>query len=196
MSLAFMILLVPVLAAAGELQEANKALMRRFYEEVWFKGNLGVADELFAPSYTVHDPRDTRGRVQQNPEAQKQIAASWRGMADIGGRITSQVAEADLVVTHWLWRVRMKSAWRRGLAGVDVFEIPVIQTVRIRDSRVVEMWSLRDDLGLEERLGVIRLYYVQGFLLGLITWAICSRILRRRRPPDAAPIMGSGAQAK
>jgi hypothetical protein len=34
-------------------EEANKAAVRRFYEEMWGRGNLAVADGLFAGEY--HD---------------------------------------------------------------------------------------------------------------------------------------------
>ena len=37
------------------LQEKNKALMRRFIEEVWNRGELDVADELFDPQATTPD---------------------------------------------------------------------------------------------------------------------------------------------
>ena len=37
--------------------EQNKALIRRFYEEVWGKGNVNVADEVFAADYVRHDLR-------------------------------------------------------------------------------------------------------------------------------------------
>jgi hypothetical protein len=39
--------------------EENKALVRRFYEEVWDRGNLDVADVVFAADYVRHDPRAT-----------------------------------------------------------------------------------------------------------------------------------------
>ena len=32
-------------------QENNKALVRRFFEEVWSKGNLAVVDEILAPEF-------------------------------------------------------------------------------------------------------------------------------------------------
>ena len=35
---------------------ANKAVVRRFFEEVLSDGQLAVADELFADDYAGHDP--------------------------------------------------------------------------------------------------------------------------------------------
>ena len=31
--------------------EQNKALVRRFFEEVWSKGNVAIVDELLAPEF-------------------------------------------------------------------------------------------------------------------------------------------------
>jgi predicted SnoaL-like aldol condensation-catalyzing enzyme len=52
--------------------EQNKALIRRFYEEAWGKGNVNVADEVFAADYVRHDLRP--GNPLPGPAGQKQIA--------------------------------------------------------------------------------------------------------------------------
>ena len=51
---------------APSTREANKALMRRFIEEVWNKGNLDVADELFHPDHTSPSAPACR-RAQKAP---------------------------------------------------------------------------------------------------------------------------------
>ena len=38
--------------------EKNKALARRWSEELWSRGNLAVADEIIAADYVRHDPGD------------------------------------------------------------------------------------------------------------------------------------------
>jgi hypothetical protein len=35
--------------------EPNRALIRRFHEEVWGKGNVDVADEISVADYVRHD---------------------------------------------------------------------------------------------------------------------------------------------
>jgi ketosteroid isomerase-like protein len=57
-------------------EDANKALARRFYDEVWGRGNLDVVDEVFAHDYERHDFR--AGDPVPGPEGQKQIAAAFR----------------------------------------------------------------------------------------------------------------------
>jgi hypothetical protein len=41
-------------------QKDNKALVRRFNEEVYNRGNLDVVDELLAPTFVGHDFRAGR----------------------------------------------------------------------------------------------------------------------------------------
>ena len=50
----------------------DKELVRRFYEEVWSRGNFDVADEVFAEDYLRHDQRPSA--AAPGPEGQKRIA--------------------------------------------------------------------------------------------------------------------------
>src|SRR5262245_63255741 len=43
--------------------EHNKAVARRWSEELWTRGNLAVADEIVAPDYVRHDPEIGRAHV-------------------------------------------------------------------------------------------------------------------------------------
>ena len=93
------LLLIPTLTFAGEIEEQNKALARRFYEEVWFKNNPGVVDELVAPTYIAHDTGDRKNSMEQASQ-QKEIAQffwdrgtmtgtienRWNGRTAIAGR--------------------------------------------------------------------------------------------------------------
>src|SRR6187455_3386096 len=73
LALVLLLLMVPMIAFAGEIEEQNKALARRFYEEAWFKNNPGVVDELFAPTYIAHDIGARKNSMEQASE-QKDIA--------------------------------------------------------------------------------------------------------------------------
>jgi hypothetical protein len=53
----------------------GKALIQRFNDEVWGKGNLDVVYEVFAPDYVRHDLRP--GNPLPGPEGQKNIAADF-----------------------------------------------------------------------------------------------------------------------
>ena len=86
----------------------NKAVIRRYYREVWEQGELGVIDELFAPDVELHlagVPEDPFG-----PAPLKQLAAmaktAW--LENLGS-----FPWADSVRRVWCWQP-MRSCRRDG----------------------------------------------------------------------------------
>lgn len=133
--------------------EQNKALVRRFYDEVWGKGNLGVADEVFAPDYARHDWRPTT--ASPGPEGQKQIASAFRAaFPDLRFEVEIVIAENEYVAARWTASGTHTGRWGEveptGRAvlysGANIFRFD-------EEGRVVEIWNHRDDLGLQEQLG-------------------------------------------
>ncbi len=131
----------------------NKALVRRFYEEVWARGNVDVAREVFADDYVRHDLRPTE--AEPGGAGQAKIAADFRrAFPDLTFDVELILAEDDLVAARWTMRGTNTGEWGgqeptgRSVAfsGMNVF--------RVRDGRVVEIWNHRDDLGLMQQLGV------------------------------------------
>jgi hypothetical protein len=51
-------------------------MVRRFYEEVWNRGNVNVADEVFADDYVRHDLRPSK--AEPGPAGQKRVASEFR----------------------------------------------------------------------------------------------------------------------
>src|SRR5829696_8112721 len=74
--------------------EENKAISRRADEELFDRGNLEVADELFAPNFVYHDPAS--GEDWRGPESVKQYAAMMRAaFPDLYYTVEDQIAEGD-----------------------------------------------------------------------------------------------------
>jgi steroid delta-isomerase-like uncharacterized protein len=132
--------------------DANKALVRRFYEEVWSRGNLDVADEVFAPDYVRHDFRATE--PEAGPDGQKGIAAHFRAaFPDLSFRIDFLLAEGDMVAGRWTASGTHSGPW----AGIPptgrTMRFSAVNVFRFDRGKVVELWNHRDDLGLLEQLG-------------------------------------------
>jgi SnoaL-like polyketide cyclase len=85
------------------MSQSNKAVVRRLFEEVWNKGNLQVADELFGPCYTHHDastPDAGRG-----PESEKNRATLYRNaLHDFRLTIEDLFADEETVAARWSCR--------------------------------------------------------------------------------------------
>src|SRR5512139_4156001 len=81
--------------------ESNKAIARRFLEEVFGQGKLAVADEIVAPDHVDRGPSTLPG-LPPGPEGSKMIVTVYRNaFPDIQFTIDEQIAEGDKVVTRW-----------------------------------------------------------------------------------------------
>jgi predicted SnoaL-like aldol condensation-catalyzing enzyme len=192
MRLSFFLLLLLILTPAlfaGEVEEANKALVRHFYEEVWFKNNPATVDEVFAPTYIAHDIGKRKNSMEQ-AEEQKKIAAFFWDRGSMTGTLDYQIAEGDLVATRWQWYFEPNVWWMKLLGGRE--HIPIINVVRIRDGKIVEIWNHRHDIDTMQG----NILFLKGLLVGLLPTIVLFvllimlwRKLRRSRstpPPSPA----------
>lgn len=83
--------------------EENKDISRRADEELFNRGNLSIADELFAPDFVYHDP--VSHEEWRGPESVKRYAAMLRvAFPDLHQTIEEQIAEGDKVAYRWTAR--------------------------------------------------------------------------------------------
>jgi len=132
--------------------EQNKAMARRWSEELWGKGNLAVADEIIAPEYVRHDPGDPF--PARGPEDVKWIVTMLRTMLpDLNIQIEAMVAENDMVVS----RYTTTATDTRGYMGKPptgrTIRTSAMQMFRFANGKIVESWAVRDDLGTLVQLG-------------------------------------------
>jgi predicted ester cyclase len=141
----------PHLTGAPSTREANHALMRRFIDEVWNKGNVAVADEIFHPEASS----PSAPSLPLGPEGVKFIVNMMRNaFSDYWMEITHIVAEDDRVAA----RFRQGGKHDGDLMGIAPtgrnVEWTEIGILRIADGKVVESWYDVDMLGLMGQLGV------------------------------------------
>jgi steroid delta-isomerase-like uncharacterized protein len=131
----------------------NKELVRRFYQEVWDRGNVEFAHEVFADDYIRHDLRPAP--AFPGPAGMAKIAADFRrAFPDARWRVDILLGEENLVAARWTATGTHTGAW----GGVEpTGKIATFFGVNIYrfgpDGKVAEIWNHRDDLGLMEQLG-------------------------------------------
>ncbi|MDO8476679.1 MAG: ester cyclase [Candidatus Rokubacteria bacterium] len=129
--------------------EEHKAIVRRFFEEAWNRQNLDVVDEIFAPAVIFNGQSITR-------EALKQALAGRRvAFPDIQVRVDDQVAEGEKVSTRRTWRATHKGTYRGVGATGKVVTWTQISVVRFSQGRIVEDWTVADELSILQQLGVL-----------------------------------------
>ena len=132
--------------------EQNKAIARRWGEEVWGKGSLDAIDELLAADIIFNYPPPG---VAPNREAYKQTVTMFQvALPDIQYTVEDMVAEGDRVAVRWTGRGTHKGEFM----GIPPTGKPVtitgISILRIAGGKIVEEWTEDDILGVLQQLGV------------------------------------------
>lgn len=131
----------------------NKAVVRRWFEEVWNKGDLDRIDELIAPDALFKDPASGD---YQGPEGARELVTMYRtGFPDTHFTIEEQVAEGELVTTRWT-----ASATHEGdLMGIAAtgksITVNGIQVDRVSGGKLAGGEVAWDALGMLRQLGVV-----------------------------------------
>ena len=137
------------------MSEANKALVRRWFDEVWNQGREKTIDELFAADGVGHGLGDTDADTI-GPAGFKPFFRNLRGcFPDLHMTVEDVIAEGDKVTV----RLRVEGTHRGGELGVAPtgrrIAIAGIVLVRISGGQIVEGWNSWDQLGLLRQIGAL-----------------------------------------
>jgi len=127
--------------------EENRAIFRRYIEEVWNQTNLEVVDEIF-DRYISHQPDGSV--LERGPEDVKRFVGEFRSaFPDLRLSIDDQIAEGDKVMIRETARGTHQGELR-GLAPTGKeMEIKGIAIFRFSSQgKVVESWDSYDQLSL------------------------------------------------
>ena len=135
------------------MSEENKALVRRFLDELQNKQNLDIVDELVSPGYPGEGTSSIGG---DSPEALKEGSRARKvAFPDTHWTIDDQIAEGDKVVTRFTIRGTHKGEYQ-GIAPTDKEIVTTgILIHRIDNGKLVECWAALDRLGMMQQLGAI-----------------------------------------
>lgn len=130
----------------------HQAILRRMFDEVINKGDMDVADELFAEDFVDHGPMGTvEGR-----DAFKGLIAAWRdAVPDVHCEVENVFSDGDNVA----WLVRTTGTHTGDGLGFPAtgksFETVTANIGRMRDGKAVEHWSEQGMLPMLIQLGVM-----------------------------------------
>ena len=129
---------MPVLPA-----EANKALMRRLFEEGFHSGKLAIVDEIFHPNFvdrsTPEQPAGTEG-------VKDYISMVRTGFPDISITIEDLVAEEERVVVRTTWRGTHLGEYEGIAPTSKQVTRSMIQIFHVKDGKLLEEWSEGESL--------------------------------------------------
>jgi steroid delta-isomerase-like uncharacterized protein len=117
----------------------DKALVRRWTDEVLTRGNIWEVDELFTPNYVLHDSnlaQEVHGREGIKQYATKLHVAS----PDVCFTVEDQIAERDMIVTRWTARGTHQEEFLGIPPSGNQMTMSGIQFDRVVDGRIDETW--------------------------------------------------------
>jgi predicted ester cyclase len=132
--------------------DENKALMRRFIEEVWNKGNMQVADEIFHPAATS----PSAPQLPPGPAGVRMIAETFRSaFPDFHMTIEDLIAEEDIVVARFTQGGTHRGTFMGAAPTGRQVQFTEIGILRVGGGKVVESWYETDMLSLYQQVGLI-----------------------------------------
>lgn len=134
--------------------EENKALVRRFYEEI-DKGNLDAMDELVAEDYIDHNPPPFPGLGTGRAALKKAFELFWKATPGYH-QIEDQIAEGDKVVTRLTSYGKHEGDLPGAPATGNEMKMTSITIHRIENGKLVEKWAEKDMIALLTQIGKIK----------------------------------------
>ena len=136
---------------ASSLQEQNKAIARRAFEEILSGGRFELAEQLYAKDFVNHGIH----RNATLEEDQTALKGWHQAFSDIAIVPEKLIAEGDLVTVYWIARGTNTGTGNGLPATGKKAELAGITIWRIVDGRIKEEWSAFDQLSMMQQLGLL-----------------------------------------
>lgn len=137
--------------------EQNKALVQRWFDEVWNKGRADAIDEMMAADAVVHGlSDDDMSPTLIGPVGFKPFHATFRGaFSNIQVIVEDLIAEGDKVAI----RCSVRGKHTGDHLGVAASQAPVeftgIGIARVKEGKIVEAWNNFDFLKMNRQIGAV-----------------------------------------
>ena len=133
--------------------EENKAVIRRYVEDVQNGKNWDVYDELTAEDFVNHSAPPG---VPDDREGQKMyLGAFMAAFPDCRFAIDDMIAEGDQVVT----KKTFTGTHTEELSGIPPtgkhVTLQFADVMRVRDGKIVEHWLAMDQMSFMQQLGLL-----------------------------------------
>jgi len=136
---------------ASSLQEENKAIARRAFEEILSAGRFELAEQLYAKDFVNHG-------IHRNASLEDDQAAlkGWHeAFPDVSIVPEKLIAEGDLVTIYWIARGTNTGTGNGLPATGKKAELAGITIWRIVNGKIKEEWSAFDQLSMMQQLGLL-----------------------------------------
>ena len=143
-SAVLMLALLPAVAVAQtKLPADNKAIARRYFDEILNKGSAAAIDSIIAADVVFRNPPAV---VKGIAEFRKLVAALRGAFPDLHFTLEDELAEGNKVATRWVMR-GTQGARKMDVSGMDIF--------LIENGKIREIWVNMDSLAQAQQMGTV-----------------------------------------
>ena len=136
------------------MSEANKELIRRWFEEVWNKGRAEAIEEMFDENGIAHGLSDDPANPIKGPSGYRPFYDGLRqAFPNIVVIVEDMVAEGDKVAARCSVRAKHEGEFLGRAATQAPVEFTGITIVRIDNGKIVEAWNNFDFMTMYKQVG-------------------------------------------
>ncbi len=135
------------------MSEQNKALVRKFYEEVFNRGNVAAIDQLCDTRFVDHTPGP--GQSGGGVAGMKEMVAMFRSaFPDMKATVDELVAEKDTVVARITVVMTHKGAFMGAAPTGKKVTMRGLDMIRFKNGKATDVWHYGDEAMVMMQLGV------------------------------------------
>ena len=133
-------------------READKAIIRRFFEEVVNRRNYDVVDEVIAPDFVLHSAvlGEVRGAAAYKESVVAVMSPGDGFQVEIGDLVAGENGHLTVRLTY---HGRDNGGLLRGQSATGrPFAMTALYLWRLENGKAVELWQEADRLGMIQQL--------------------------------------------
>lgn len=131
--------------------ETNKAIVRRYFEQVYNQHRNDLVEEFLAENIELHNS----GLEPGLKSVQQWVTMFAEAFPDQHFVVEDVVAEGDRVVARTSFNGTHQGEMQGIPATGKPVSVPAITIFRLENGKIAEGWLVSDNLGMMQQLGVI-----------------------------------------
>jgi steroid delta-isomerase-like uncharacterized protein len=134
--------------------EATKAVAQRVYDDVWSKGDVAAAREIFAPTFRRVGPDGSPQTVGPDDYMNAFVIPSRAAFPDLTSTVEVMVVEGEKVAVRSLNRATHRGEWAGVPATGRTISFQAVDFMRISGGQIQEASGLYDVGPIFRQLGI------------------------------------------
>jgi steroid delta-isomerase-like uncharacterized protein len=130
----------------------NKALVRRFIDEIFVQGRPESVDELLTDDFVAHTWPSTG---DPKADLKAAIARTSKALANPQFTVDDMIAEGDRVAVRLTAQATQVGEFMRIPASGKTYSISEIHIFRVKAGKITEHWHQFDQMGMMTQLGAM-----------------------------------------